>query len=240
MNTTPSTFTDAATPEDLREILIGRITDGVSVRADWQRLEDVARSDPSVWRDLAYAQHDHSALCAAVAGAHSTSRAGDSAIGASLPFNGTDQMSLRLTQRSRTIAAWAGWAAAAAVGLAWLGMPGTGFTRSPSPLNNSATPETAGLGGVLDTGIAKSAADALQAYLNKGQESGEVIGQVPGKLMINARPLPDGQGYEVLYLRQFLEKTVVPGLYRAATDDSGDLVPTSMPVIQNAGSSATY
>lgn len=234
MNTTPTPLTDAATPDDLRDILIARITDGVSVRADWQRLEDVAQSDPSVWRDLAYAQHDHAALSAAVAHANASSRT-DVPV---LSTPAADQMTLRLTQRSRTIAAWAGWAAAAAVGLAWLGMPGTGLDRSSPLLDAPDTTQSAGLGGVLDSGIARSAADALQAYLNKGQESGEVIGQVPGKLMLNARPLPDGQGYEVLYLRQFLEKTVVPNLYRAATDDSGDLVPTQLPLVQNAGSTA--
>jgi hypothetical protein len=162
--------------DDLREVLISRISDGLSVSADWDRLEDVARTDPKVWRDLAYAQHDQASL----------SRAVEPVIAAAsrveLPHH--EHMTLRLTNRSRSISTWAGWAAAAAIGLAWLGLPGTGFSGKqntgdvPTGQTQSGRTQpgqTAGLG----TGVVQTASDALQAYLNKGQENGQVIGQVP-------------------------------------------------------------
>jgi hypothetical protein len=153
-------------------------------------------------------------------------------------------MTLRLTNRSRSISTWAGWAAAAAIGLAWLGLPGTGFSGKqntgdvPTGQTQSGRTQpgqTAGLG----TGVVQTASDALQAYLNKGQENGQVIGQVPGKLLLEAKPLGEGKGYEVLYLRQILEKTTVPNLYPSGTDDSGGVVPIQAPIRPRASSTAT-
>jgi hypothetical protein len=216
--------------DDLREVLISRVTDGVSVSADWDRLEDVARTDPNVWRDLAYAQHDQASL----------SRAVEPVIAAAsrVELPQLEHMTLRLTSRSRSISTWAGWAAAAAIGLAWLGLPGTGFSDKRDSEGSQAG-QTAGQSAGLGTGVVQSASDALQAYLNKGQENGQVIGQVPGKLLLEAKPLGEGKGYEVLYLRQILEKTTVPNLYPSGTDDSGGVVPIKAPLRPRASSSAT-
>ena len=65
-----------------------------------------------------------------------------------------------------------------------------------------------------------------------GQKAGSVVGEVPTKAMVEVRPAENGQGYEVIYIRQILERVHVPELYRATgVDDRGQprLVPAEMP-----------
>ena len=38
--------------------------------------------------------------------------------------------------------------------------------------------------------------------------------EMPTRVLVESRPADGGNGYEVLYLRQVLERTVVPDLYR--------------------------
>ncbi len=39
-----------------RDLLVSRVVDGVASSADWAALDDLARTESSIWRDLAQAQ----------------------------------------------------------------------------------------------------------------------------------------------------------------------------------------
>lgn len=68
----------------------------------------------------------------------------------------------------------------------------------------------------------QSAADAWQAYLQKGRESGEVVGEIPNKLLVDSKPALSGNGVEVIYVRQVMERAIVPDLYEfAGRDEAG-------------------
>lgn len=194
---------------DERDLLVSRVVDGVAGAGDWSRLDALARADSGLWRELALAQRDAACLNLAVedqiAGADTVN----------VPVR--EHMVLRLSQRSRLVATWAGWAAAAVVALAWIGVPVASSPQDPASPTQSA-------------GLFTTAADALDAYLRKGQADGNVVRQMPSKVLVDARELPDGKGYEVLYLRQILEKTIVPDLYKASTDEFGNAVGTQIPV----------
>ncbi len=62
-------------------------------------------------------------------------------------------------------------------------------------------------------------AEALQAYFDLGCASGQVVAEMPTKVLLDARPLPTGDGYQVLYLRQMLEQMTVPDLYHVEGED---------------------
>lgn len=204
---TPDTPDDA----DRREVLITRVVDGAARVRDWDELDRLSSRDPGLWRDLAMSQRQHAAMSAAVGEAE------DRADRIVAPID--EVLHFRLAERSRRVSAWGGWAAAAAVGLAWLGVP---MLRPATPTGTDA-PATAGVGLV-------SAGEALQQYLSRGAENGTVLGEVPGKLIVDARPAADGRGYEVTYLRQIVEREVVPTLYGSSVDESGRAVPSGVPV----------
>ena len=73
-----------------------------------------------------------------------------------------------------------------------------------------------------------TAADAFQAYLERGQEAGRVVGEMPAKVLLEAQPSAQGSGYEVLYLRQIMERAVVSDLYEFGVDERGRPVPVRM------------
>jgi hypothetical protein len=115
--------------------------------------------------------------------------------------------SLRLTS-------WAGWAVAAGLVIAiagrWLGGPAT---PAASPV------QTAGIPTPADATLVRSAEEALDAYLERGRSEERVIRQMPRMLLLEARPNPTGDGYEILYLRQLMERAVVPDLYQFGAED---------------------
>ena len=73
-------------------------------------------------------------------------------------------------------------------------------------------PNTAQLGGF-------SASDLLAAYLDKGRQEQSVIAEVPERILIETRPNETGRGFELLYVRQIIERTVVPDLYQFHSQD---------------------
>ena len=92
------------------------------------------------------------------------------------------------------IGGWSGWVMAAGLAIAVVsGM------LSTAPIESG-----------LDTGTNKaqilSAADLLQAYLDQGRQEDVVIAEVPERVLIETRPIEAGGGYELLYLRQILER----------------------------------
>ncbi|MEX2218627.1 MAG: hypothetical protein WD749_07675 [Phycisphaerales bacterium] len=182
------------------EALIERLADGEAGVADWEAFRAAAAVEPSLWHDLAVAQRMHSELCAEVQAALAGAETVEAPVEA--------LMTESLTRRIRVVASWGGWAAAAAVLLAWgAGMPILGGNQK------------AGVGPVLP---APTPQESLRSYLDRGQESGLVLGEMPTKVMIETRPAADGQGYEVIYLRQIMERTYVPDFYRMGVDDTGN------------------
>lgn len=98
---------------------------------------------------------------------------------------------------------WAGWLVAAAMFFAW-----TQMERHETRLPDDARPiaQHAGLGGTAE--------EALRAYLDRGRAEKRVIDELPDRLLVETRPVSDGTGFEVIYVRQFVERAIVPDLYR--------------------------
>ncbi len=193
------------------EILIGRVTDGEASPADWSELEKLASADPTVWTRLASAQRRHAEL----------ERAVDDALTVAELVEAPDFLAdagERMTVRWR---AYSGWAAAAAIALAWAGA---------SSLNLL----PAGPGGnVQESGFVpiKLGSDALMdRYLETGRQEGRVLAELP-MVMVESRPAINGEGSEIIYLRQVLERVRVDDVYRMGVDDLGRPAPT--PVREN-------
>jgi len=199
-------MTEPRMDRDERERLLGRVIDAEAGPEDWRAFRVLASRDPSVWRELAEAQHEHAEL----------SRAMESAVVAAERVEapaGLAPVEL-FHRRVRQAATWGGWLAAAAAALAWtLGIP----ANAPGKLGGSAQ-----LGGI---GTVSSPREALQSYLDLGQRNGDVIGQVPELVLLESRPADSGNGYEVVYLRQIIERAVVDELYRFGQDELGRPVP---------------
>ena len=192
------------TPEVDRDILISRVVDDEASPEDWAQLKALAAEDSAIWRDLFETQRTHAELSSAVEQQISVAEYIDAPV--------QDHLTIQLTDRVRRGLSWAGWAAAAAVVLAWVGIgPIAGEPENVAQL----TPT-----------------DYLQRYLEKGREEGLVQGEAPTKTLLSAEPAPEGNGYVVIYLRQIVERAVVTDLYQIGSDDAGN--PRPIPVRMNA------
>jgi hypothetical protein len=199
------------------DALISRVVDGEATGAQWRLFCEMTESDPTLWRQLAEAQQQHAELSAEVGEAVQVAAHVEAPI--------VESMAFRFQERVRTavvVGGWSGWlAAAAALFIAWgLGLPGA--ASNALPLHDGRA------GGMVQAGIGGGWTDALQAYLERGQASGQVVGQLPDKILLEARPLHAGTaagGYEVIYLRQIMERVVVPELYGVGSDDAGQPAP---------------
>lgn len=187
-----------------RDILIARVADGDASGQEWATFRAWAERDASMWRELAEMQREAAALASAV------NRAVGAADFVEAPVG--EHMSARLTERFRMIGRWGGWAAAAALVLVWA----TGWRL---PFNGAAS--GAGQAALLPTG---SPQDALRQYLDRGRQVGTVVGEVPEKVMLDTRPAADGQ-FEVIYIRQIMERAFVDDLFGVGADESGRAVP---------------
>jgi hypothetical protein len=186
------------------EMLISRVVDGVAQEQDWTEFRHLADRDPSLWRELAETQHNHTELTALVQAAIAVADDVDAPV--------REEMDRRFSERMRLVGTWGGWAAAAAIVLVWATGPANFFDRN--------TGNGAGILGPGPTLAPQTASDALQAYLDKGREEKLVVGEVPSPLLVEARPLKGG-GYELIYLRQIMERRVVKELSTVAQDEFG-------------------
>ncbi len=188
-----------------RDILLGRVADGEASPEDWTAFRAMAEADPTLWRELAELQRDGAELSSAVGRAIAVADTVEAPV--------DEHLAGRLRERFALIRMWGGWAAAAAVALAW----GTGLR------SETGGPNVAGIGAVGPA--ASTADDALKMYLDKGQKSGMVVGEMPSKVLLETRPLADGSGYEVLYVRQIVERARVNQLFRPTSDELGGVTP---------------
>jgi len=189
------------------DILISRIADDEATTKDWAEFETLAGLEPDVWERLARQQRDCANLRSAVG----------------RQVNRADAVELTLHHAGpgaeRAIAgrigAWGGWAIAAAVALAWLGI-------AQAPLFDGSMDGEIQHAGITMTPV--SADDALEQYRVAGEREGRYLGELP-KVMVEARPTGDPARIEVLYLRQILEREVVGGVFGIGEDDQGRVQP---------------
>lgn len=197
------------------DILISRVVDGVATPQDWRALEVEAAKDPSIWQELALSQREQQMLTRAASDLIARAdRVELPKVPAVREHSAGEQQTI-LSLRARTAATWGGWAAAAAIALAFVMQQPAGTPPS--------TTGTASLGSPIG-----SAADALSEYMKRGRQDGRVLGEMPDKVLVDTVPAADGDGYEVIYLRQIVERQRVPGLHQVTTNELGQ--PTALPV----------
>ncbi|MFG0259292.1 MAG: hypothetical protein ACF8LK_02980 [Phycisphaerales bacterium JB041] len=199
-----------------RDILITRVLDGEATPEDWAAFRAMAALDQAVWADLADAQQDRADLASAVADAIAIA----DSVEAPVQLHAGE----RLNARIRTGAAWLGWVAAAMVAVA-------GFTgRLGVPATPGVGAQQAGLFPI------SSPEDAMKLYLDKGQQAGSVLGEVPDRVLLSSVPAADGNGFEVVFLRQIIERQRVKTLYQLGENEAGQAVavPITPPTPKNA------
>jgi hypothetical protein len=201
------------------DILISRVVDGVATRSDWESFEHLGAADPSAWRELALAQRQEQMLRKSV---------GDVVAAAErIELPEAAHAEHRLKFRLRRVAAWGGWAAAAAVTLAFL-------TRGPVSGQQQLGGRGVQTGGIVP---AFESADQLrQAYIEKGKQEGKVVGEIPDRVIMSTKPTPDG-GYELVFVRQIMERAKVNDLYQASTTEDGKLCPVRVRFVVTGGKS---
>ncbi|MFG0325788.1 MAG: hypothetical protein ACF8SC_00770 [Phycisphaerales bacterium JB037] len=194
-----------------RDLLISRVIDGEASPEDWSAFRVLAARDASLWSELAAAQQDHADLRQGVEDAVRCADLVDA------PFDRHAETIFH--ERLRVVASWGGWALAATLLLAF----GIGVLQPSQPLPAG---NTAGLVSLPEGATPVSTPEeAMDAYLDKGRRSGRVLHNEPGLVLVESRPLPDGSGVEVVYLRQILERAIVNDIYRLSTDEFGRRVP---------------
>jgi hypothetical protein len=111
-----------------------------------------------------------------------------------------------------------GWAVAAVLALAFLGNR-VGVINMNAPAAN-----TAGLTSIPANYFqVNNPDDALALYRTQGKQAGRVIAEVP--VLLESRPAATGRGFEVVYVRQILERAQVNDLYRFTQDEANRPVP---------------
>ncbi len=187
-----------------KDRLIGRILDEAASEADWAALERLANEDADLWRRLGGALRREQRLRR---GAMRALAAADE-IEAPIERVATlDSISGRLGGAR----SWGGWAVAAALLLLLV------VGRSAlGPMNGG------GLSDVQQAGLNVSPQAALEHYLTAGAREGLVLGEGP-KLVVESRPAPDGELYEVIFLRQVYERRLVREIYEVSENEAGEM-----------------
>ncbi len=194
-----------------REVLISRVVDGVAGPSDWVEIDLISAGDQNVWREIAQAQRDKQLLDYAVG------RATMAADRVDLP----EPAPLVIIRRARMGAVqWAGWAAAAVLAVAMVIVP----NWNTGPKTGTST---AGLNSLIPTFEQQPTSPdaALDNYLARGRETGRVVRQLPDYVVLDSAPAADGNGYDIIYLRQIVERARVDSLNKYKVDDSGRKIP---------------
>lgn len=198
------------------DILISRVVDQEATDADWSALHALAAQDALVWRRLAQAQRDHAKLTADIDAALACADRVD------VPSH--EHFSESLTERVRVVLTWSGWAVAAAVALAWLGVIDLGVsTRTANPNATTA--------GVVPAFLRDNPQEALNVYMEEGRRQGFVLGEADHRVL-DILVDEEGTGQAVIYLRQIIEIKDTPQLYMHPKDELGRPDPrTRFPVV---------
>ncbi len=185
------------------ELVVSRVIEPDATSEAWEELIAAAEADPQLWRRTVKTLRDQQAM----------TRAMDVSVAIADDVSTTPWAS-RLAHRSAVDAApsqrpqllrWSGWAVAAIVALAWVS--GLSNFRSNGTMNAGFVPANL------------TAAEHLQNYYTQGRREGRVFDEVPEKILVQIRPSPTGDGDEIIYIRQILERTTLPGLYHYQGED---------------------
>ncbi|MBX3387979.1 MAG: hypothetical protein KF691_00845 [Phycisphaeraceae bacterium] len=192
-----------------KDILISRVVDGAASAGDWVELDMIGAGDPSLWRELAQAQRDKQLL--------------DRAVGEAISVADVVELPAVEWQPKRlSVPQWTGWAAAAVLALAMFVVPKWGTSTGgntaqffPPAQGEEQTPDA-----------------ALSSYLAKGKDTGRVIRQLPDFVVLESAPAADGRGYDVVYLRQIVERARVESVNSYQVDEAGRRIPLPVKVIE--------
>ena len=185
----------------LMDTLISRAVSDDGGARDWDDLVALAEADPALWREVAEGHHDDVVLRRAM------SPAAHLADSTPLPASAPRRAAAPPWRGpARWISAGGGWLVAALVALAWTIHLGATDPRDGASSRARVLP------------IA-TAADAFQTYLDMGRQERLVVGEIPTRILVESRRAPAGEGYELLYIRQVLERTVVGDLYQFSGQD---------------------
>ncbi len=121
-----------------------------------------------------------------------------------------DRESNRPSLVARGVGSWSGWATAAMVAAAWI----------PAAMLNSTPPAATPSGG---SDVLLTANQALEQYMRAGTDEGRIVQELP-LLTVDIRRTPDGDESEVIYLRRFMERARVEGVYKMGIDEQGRAV----------------
>ncbi|MCH8823168.1 MAG: hypothetical protein IH984_06625 [Planctomycetes bacterium] len=183
------------------ENLVSHVVDGDASSDQWNELNELAENNPLVWRELANTLRDHQSFSR---GVNATVAAADNI---PLPENivepSFDLAPEDPVLRPRRVGHWGGWAVAAMIALAWVG--GINLTGTT--------------GNGLNTGLNLSAAEYLDKYKEQGKKEGLVYDELPEKIFLDSKEAESGKGFDILYVRLIVEKTVVPNLYHLGSED---------------------
>ena len=188
------------------DTLISRVVDQEASDADWRALHTLAERDSSVWRELAQAQRDHADLTAEM----------DQALACvdRIDVPSHEHFSQSLTERVRVVVTWSGWAVAAALILAWLGIIDLGFSSGDTTQPNGHT------AGVVPTFPRDNPEAALDYYMEEGRKQGFVLGEADHRVL-DILVDDEGSGQAVIYLRQIIEIKKPDQLFMHPVDELG-------------------
>lgn len=223
------------TMNDMTEdVLLGRVGSGEDGddRA-WRAIETAAKNEPALWERTARALHAElgvrqsleSALAAAdraeipdeafdLAHLDAPDDEADAFGGGAGSIPGAGAQTYRI---SPAMTHWSGWAVAAMIAIAWLGV----WTNRPLVSNgNGAGPMQAGPPEFSLTSLSPD--EVYDAYRVRGYEEGRLVQELP-MLMVETRAIRDGQAIEVLYIRQTLERATVDSVFSFSEDETGQM-----------------
>jgi hypothetical protein len=196
------------------DLLISRVLDASATPAEWEELCGSASYDPDLWRALAMRLRDHTGLGRAVGASIEVAEAIDAVGAPSRRGRPALPPGPRAARRRGAPGRSLGWVLSACLALAW-----TSFSLLRPDAMRSAPPLP---GGADEPGTE----DLLQAYVDRGRREGSVVADLPERILLDTRPMPAGEGLELLYLRQILERAVVPELYEfSGQDEAGRAIP---------------
>jgi hypothetical protein len=196
--------------ETEKELLISAFVQDEAGEQGWDRLVALAENDPTLWREVAEAQRDQKMLTTLMARAAAVADTIEAPVearaAAAPPYVEVRRSS---ADSMRRLGAWPGWAVAALVLLSWTISALQAPSTRPEGTPPGPTTQLAGF----------TAQEAFQSYLDKGRAEGTVLSEQPRRVLIQTRPAPSGQGFELIFVQQVMERTIVPNLYRYSGQD---------------------
>ncbi|MEM7164231.1 MAG: hypothetical protein AAF581_02135 [Planctomycetota bacterium] len=200
------------------EVLISRVLDARSGSGDWRELELMAEQDPTLWRDLG------ASLRAEIAVRNAGEEVLDGTRRIDLPFAANDTVRSTPSRIWRHGVTGSGWLAAIVLLCVWLSTGVGAGKDAAAPLPGGDTLTTNKLAtNTLNTTTTFD--DALTSYRTVGFEEGRLVDELP-MMVVDTQVLESGNDQmEVLYLRRFLERATVNGVYEVGRRDDGTAVP---------------